>query len=217
MSDYAARRRMMVETQVRPSEVTKFPIIHAMLNVAREAFVPQGQQEVAYVGEHVPLSEDRVVVDPRLLAKTLDLLAFEGNELVLDIGGAYGYSAAVLSRLAQAVVMVEEDAALVREATGLLSEHGADNVIVHEAPLTEGAAEHGPYDVIIFQGGVESVPEALLAQLKTGGRIAACFMDGALGTVRLGHKSGDQVIWRYAFNGAAPVLPGFRKQPAFSL
>ena len=91
------------------------------------------------------------------------------------------------------------------------------NVIVHEGALASGAAEHGPYDVIAVQGGVEVMPAALTDQLKEGGRIAAVFMDGALGEVRLGYKTNGVVTWRLAFNAAAPVLDGFRKQTGFAL
>lgn len=217
MADYASRRRMMVDTQVRPSDVTKFPIIDAMLDVPREIFVPDAAREAAYAGEHVSLGEDRVVLDPRILAKMLDALAFEGDELVLDIGGGLGYASAIMSRLAQAVVMLEEDAALVDEAQQNLSSVGADNVVVQQGVLAEGAAEHGPYDVIILQGGAEELPEVVAKQLKDGGRIVCMFMDHQLGRVEIGHKIDDDISWRFAFNAGAPVLPGFHKQNAFSL
>lgn len=217
MSDYAARRVMMVDTQVRPSDVTKFPIIDAMLSVPREAFVPRALREAAYMGENVDLGGGRVVLEPRTLAKMLDALDIRGDELVLDIGAALGYSTAVIARMAELVVAVEEDAAMAGEAQTLLSEHGADNVVVHTGPLTGGAAEHGPYDVIVIEGAVAHLPEALLDQLKDGGRIACLFMEGALGVVRIGYKIDGMVTWRFAFNAGAPVLPGFEKHAAFAL
>src|SRR6056297_2704105 len=104
MTDFATRRRMMVDTQVRPSDVTKFPIIEAMLTVPREEFVPNSLREAAYMGEHVDLGGGRVLLDPRILAKMLDALAVTPGDLVLDVGTATGYSAAVLAHLAEAVV-----------------------------------------------------------------------------------------------------------------
>ena len=217
MTDYAARRTMMVDTQIRPADVTKFPIIDAMLSVPREAFVPLALREAAYVGENVDLGGGRVLLEPRTLAKILDALDIRDDELVLDIGSAMGYSSAVIARMAEAVVAVEEDEALGAEAQSLLLEHGADNVVVHTGRLADGAAEHGPYDVIVIQGAVEQVPAALIDQIKDGGRIACLFMEGALGAVRIGYKSGGQMTWRFAFNAGAPVLPGFLKQAAFTL
>lgn len=217
MTDYAARRTMMVDTQVRPSDVTKFPIIDAMLSVPREVFVPTALREAAYMGENLALGEGRVMLDPRTLAKMLDALEIEGDDLVLDIGPTYGYSSAVIARMAEAVVGVEDKAAMVEEAQHTLSEQGADNVVMYEGPLADGAPEHGPYDVITVQGAVVHLPEALLAQLKDGGRIACLFMEGALGVMRIGYKIDGQMSWRYAFNAGAPVLPGFERHAAFTL
>jgi len=217
MSDFSARRTMMVDTQVRPSDVTKFPIIDAMLSVAREDFVPSAKREAAYVGENLDLGNGRVLVEPRTLAKMLDALAVDGDELVLDVGCGLGYSTAVIARMAQAVVAVEQDKDMAREAQDALVAAGADNAVVHEGPLLEGAPQHGPYDVIVIQGGVAQIPDALTDQLKEGGRIAALFMDGALGEARIGFKREGRVSWRLAFNAAAPLLPGFEKEVTFSL
>jgi len=217
MVDYTARRTMMVDTQVRPSDVTKFPIIDAMLTVPREQFVPNGRREAAYIGENVPLAPGRVVLEPRTLAKMLDALNVQPGDLVLDVASGLGYSSALLSRLGQAVVALEEDETLAGESETTLAELGADNVAVVVGSLTEGAAQHGPYDAIILQGGVETIPDAIIAQLKEGGRIAAVFMEGALGVCRIGHRIDGAVSWRFAFNAAAPVLPGFSKAPSFAL
>lgn len=217
MTDFATRRRMMVDTQVRPSDVTKFPVIEALLSVPRELFAPDAQREAAYAGENLVLCADRVMLEPRTLAKMLDALNVSRDELVLDIGCGFGYSAAVVARMAQAVVAVEDDELMSGEAQALLSDAGADNVVLHVGPLSEGAAEHGPYDVIVIQGGVGEVPENLLDQLKDDGRIACLFMDGALGIVRIGHKRDGFVSWRFDFNAGAPILPGFEKQQAFAL
>ena len=131
MSDFLARRTMMVDTQVRPSDVTKFPIIEAMLAVPREDFVPAAQREAAYMGENLDLGQGRVLLEPRTLAKMLDALAISNSELVLDVGGAMGYSTAVIAHMAEAVVTVEEDEAMAREAQDALIAAGADNAVVH--------------------------------------------------------------------------------------
>jgi protein-L-isoaspartate(D-aspartate) O-methyltransferase len=217
MTDFAARRRMMVDTQVRPSDVTKFPIIDAMLTVPREIFVPDAQREAAYADEILPLGRDRVMLDPRTLAKMLDALNIEADEMVLNIGCGLGYSAAIVARMAQAVIAVEEDEDMAREAQELLSDIGADSAIIHTGPLVEGAAEHGPYDAMLILGGVEELPAMIADQLKDGGRICCIFMQGALGTVRVGYKAGNDISWRYAFNAAAPILPGFAATQEFAL
>ncbi len=217
MSEFAARRVMMVDTQVRPSDVTKFPIIAAMLAVPREVYMPRARREAAYVGENVDIGAGRVMLEPRTLAKMLDALDILPSEAVLDIGCGLGYSTAVIARLAEAVVAVEEDDAMAAEAQRSLSAEGVDNAAVVVAPLHLGDAKHGPYDVIMVQGGVEVVPDALISQLKDGGRIGAVFMQGALGIARIGHKAKGQVTWRFSFNATAPVLRGFTATRAFTL
>lgn len=217
MTEFADRRRMMVDTQVRPSDVTKFPIIKAMLSVPRERFVPDAQREAAYADAMVSLGDGRSLLEPRTFAKMLDAANIAADEVVLDVASGLGYSAAVAAQIAQLVIAVEQDEAMADEAQTLLMDTGADNAVVHAGPLTQGAAEHGPYDVILIEGGVESVPETLLDQLKDGGRIVALFMEGTLGSVRLGRKVGSRVSWRFVFNATAPVLPGFEHAREFIL
>jgi len=217
MADYRALRTTMVDTQIRPSDVTRFPVIDAFLKVPREKFVPPQRRDAAYAGENIELRDDRVVLEPRTLAKMIELLDPEPHELVLDIGTGFGYSAAILSHLAEAVVAVEEEADFAAEAEAALAEIEALNVAVIEGPLAEGAAKHGPYDGILLQGAVETLPETLLAQLKDDGRIVALFQEGRLGVCRVGIKSGATVSWRHGFNAGAPVLPGFRASRAFAL
>jgi protein-L-isoaspartate(D-aspartate) O-methyltransferase len=217
MSDFASRRVTMVDTQVRPSDVTKFPIIAAMLDVRREVFVPDAQREAAYVGENVDLGGGRVVLEARTLAKMLDALDIQPSELILDIGCGFGYSSAVIAHLAEAVIAVEADEMMAVEAQRRLALEGVDNAVVIAGPLDRGAAKHGPYDAVMVQGGVEVIPDALLDQIREGGRIAAIFMAGALGKAMIGYKADGVVTWRFAFNGTAPICPGFTAPRRFVL
>jgi protein-L-isoaspartate(D-aspartate) O-methyltransferase len=216
MNDYKAARIAMVDCQVRPSDVTKYPIIEALLHVPREEYVPTGKRGVAYAGEHLVLSESRVLLDARTFAKMLDAVNIQPDELVLDLGCGLGYSTAVIAHLAEAVVAVEEDAALAAEASTILTDQAADNAFVVEAPLSLGAPKHGPYDVIVLQGAVQQMPATILDQLKDGGRIVALFHEEPLGQCRIGYKLGSHVDWRVEFEATAPVLPGFEKTAEFS-
>lgn len=217
MPDYKARRTMMVDTQVRPSDVTKFPIIDALLTVPREAYLPKALREAAYIGENISLGGGRVLLEPRTLAKMLDGLDIQPTDLILDVGCTYGYSAAVLAQLADAVVAVEQNEDMATIAQETLSANDVDNAAVVDAPLSKGAAKHGPYDVIVVQGAVQEIPQLLTDQLKEGGRMAAIFMEDALGVVRLGYKIDGAMNWRFAFNASAPILPGFERAQEFAL
>jgi len=207
----------MVDTQVRPSDVTKFPIIDAMLSIPRESFVPPRLQEAAYIGETLDLGDGRHLLEPRTLAKILDALAIEPTHVVLDIGCGLGYSTAILAHMAEFVVGVEDDAARAAEAQSNLSGQGLDNAVVVEGSLAEGSEKSGPYDVILIEGAVETIPDALLSQLRDGGRVAAIFSENALGVVRIGHKIDGDITWRFAFNATAPVLAGFENSHTFAL
>lgn len=215
MPDFATRRIVMVDTQIRPSDVTKYSIIEAMMSVPREDFVPADLREAAYVGENMEIGRGRVILDPRTFAKLLDALDIQRDEVVLDVGAGLGYSTAVLARLADAVIAVEDAGAA--DAERALSAAGVDNAVVVAAPLVEGAAKHGPYDVILVEGAVEQIPQALLDQLKDDGRIAALFMERNLGTARVGYKAEGVISWRPVFNASAPVIPGFHAVRSFAL
>jgi len=217
MPDFAARRRMMVDTQIRPSDVTKFPIIDAFLEVPREDFVPVNKQEVAYGDDNLDLGNGRVVLAPRTLAKMLEELDLRPDELALVIGAGLGYSAAIMGRLCQAVVAIESDSDLAGDAETTLAEHEIYNVATVVAPLADGAAAHGPYDAILIEGAVELVNDMLVSQLKDGGRIVAIFAEDALGVVRIGYKVSGTIAWRFAFNAGAPVLKEFAQNEAFVL
>jgi protein-L-isoaspartate(D-aspartate) O-methyltransferase len=215
MADFTTRRVTMVDTQVRPHDVTSFPVIDAMLAVPREAFVPDAARDLAYVGGAVDLGGGRQLLDPRAIGKMLEVLDLTPRDMVLDLACGLGYTTALLARLTEAVVAVEEDADLARDAEATLAAQEVDNAAVITAPLTDGSAKHGPYDAIAIFAGVEDIPDAIIGQLKEGGRIVAIFMDGALGEARLGRKVDGRMSWRMEFNATAPVLPGFARAPSF--
>jgi protein-L-isoaspartate(D-aspartate) O-methyltransferase len=215
MFDYAAAREAMVDRQVRTADVTRYPIIVAMLGVPREDFVPAPLKPVAYLGEHVPLAPGRVLLDPRVFAKLLEALAVGPADRVLDVGAGLGYSTVVLAEMADTVTGLESDPAMAETAGRLLAEHGVTNAAIEIGPLADGVAAPQPFDAIIVEGGVEVLPPALAGQLKPGGRIAAIFTDGSRGQAKLGLKAGDGITWRRIFDATAPLLPGFVATKAF--
>lgn len=215
MTDYATLRRAMVDCQVRPSDVTTYGIIDAMLSVPREDFVPQERRDVAYADAQIPLSANRVILDPMVFAKMLDAASPDLDDLVLLVGAGFGYGAAVLARLSAAVIAVEDDAERAEECARILAEGDALNAVVEVGDLAAGAPDHGPYDIIFVEGGMEAFPETLASQVKPGGRIVGIFADGAVGQCMLGHMSDTGITWRRAFDATAPILPGFEAEKSF--
>jgi protein-L-isoaspartate(D-aspartate) O-methyltransferase len=221
MVDFAAARRMMVDCQVRTSDVTDLRIIAAMLNIPRERFVPAEQSAVAYLDRDVtvsagaPARPPRYLLKPMVLAKLIQAAEIEETDRVLDVACATGYSSALLARLAGSVAALEEDTGLAQTANRLLKELGIDNVTVAAGPLAAGLPADAPYDAIVLNGAFEVVPRTLLAQLKNGGRLVGITGAGPDGKAVVYRAVNDNVSSRPIFDAVGPVLPGFVAPAAF--
>jgi protein-L-isoaspartate(D-aspartate) O-methyltransferase len=219
MIDHATQRLNMVESQVRPSDVTDRRITRAMREIPRESFVPGPLISIAYADEPLKVSDtgktQRFILAPRLLAKLAQLLSIEPDGLVLDVGPASGYSTALLARLGQTVIALEEDAQLAERAQAALTALGIDNAVVITGPLTAGAPDEGPYDAILINGAVTDVPPALLDQLKDGGLLAAIQIENGVGRAVLWNRRGMNFDRRIVFDASAAYLPGFEPKTGF--
>ncbi|MEM9783174.1 MAG: protein-L-isoaspartate O-methyltransferase [Pseudomonadota bacterium] len=215
MTDFESARRAMVDTQVRPSDVTRYAIIEAMLAVPRERFVSGAMRDMAYAEVDVPLGEGRALLAPRTIAKMLEAARIDPGDLVLDLAPGTGYSTAVIARMAEAVVAIEASDSLRSVAQARLDELEVMNAAVSPGAPADGDPDHGPYDVIFLNGAVERVAPALTDQLKDGGRLVAVFRDGPLGRCRVLTRAGDALSDRRAFDVDAPLLDGFAKDRVF--
>jgi protein-L-isoaspartate(D-aspartate) O-methyltransferase len=218
MVDFAQARRTMVDSQVRPSDVTDLRLIAALLAVSREQFVPAARRDIAYLDLDVPVGEQgagRALLKPMVFAKILQAAGIGEGDRVLDVGCATGYSSAVVAKLAGQVVALEEDAALARVAGETLAASGVANVSVVSGPLQAGWERGAPYDVILLEGASEVVPAALLSQLKDGGRLVAVVGSGPMGKATIYRMAGAHPTAQPLFDAAAPLLPGFARPAAF--
>lgn len=216
MSDYEQARRAMVDCQVRPSDVTRYAIIEAMLETPREQFVPGALRAVAYSDAEIPVAAGRELMPPRTFAKMLEAAHLRPDDLVLDLAPGLGYSSAVLARLSAAVIAIEPDEAMARQATETLARLECDNVVVSHGDPAAGDPDHAPYDVIFVNGGIEDVPATLVDQLKVGGRLVAIHMKGTVGQCCVTVKSLNTATARPVFDAAAPVLGGFEEAEVFT-
>jgi protein-L-isoaspartate(D-aspartate) O-methyltransferase len=202
----------MVEAQVRSANVTDQRILAAMNAVAREKFVPTAAQALAYADVPVALAPGRYLLDPRSFAKLVQLAGIGPGDRILDVGCGTGYSAAVLARLGADVVALEQDAELVRVASGLLA-NVTGKVEVVQGALIEGVKGQS-FDVIFINGAIEQPPETLLSQLAEGGRLVTVLKDGQ-SRAWLFLKENGQIGRRPGFDADVPVLAGFKKAMGF--
>jgi protein-L-isoaspartate(D-aspartate) O-methyltransferase len=221
MVDFQAARRAMVDGQVRTSDVTHLGLLAVMMEIPREAFVPESRAALAYLDRDVVIAEAaatgpaRCLIKPMVLARLIQAAAPVPADRVLVIGAGTGYSAAVLSRLAAEVTALEENESLFHQAKSALSAPGSLNVNVIHGHLPDGAPDGEPYDLILIDGGVETVPDRLCTQLSSRGRLVAVVMRGPVGKAKLFHVVNGKFSGRELFDACAPVLPGFTVAPAF--
>jgi protein-L-isoaspartate(D-aspartate) O-methyltransferase len=223
MADVALQRKNMVESQVRPSDITDRRIIRAMLEVPREAYVPAASASIAYGDLDIKLDAadyksayPRVLMTARVFAKLLQLCSIEPHDDVLIVGAGMGYSAAIVAQLAKSVTALEENATLAAHAKKILAEQGVTSAEVVVGPLKDGLPAKAPFDVIIIEGAAAEVPQALLDQLGPQGRLAVISAHGAAGKATLWRRHAGSFDSTEGFDAAAGLLPGFAKAPAFS-
>ncbi|MDJ0277599.1 protein-L-isoaspartate O-methyltransferase [Sphingomonas sp. 2R-10] len=210
--DFDAMRHAMVVSQLRTSAVSDPRVIDAMAEIPREGFVPAAQVDVAYRDAPLPLAGGRAINAPLITGRLLTAAGIRPTDRVLLVGAAMGYAAAVLARLAGSVVAVEEDATLAAAARDAIADA---TVTLVEGPLTAGAPDGAPYDVIIIDGAVESVPDAIVQQLAPGGRLTTGLVDRGVTRLALGRRSeGGFGLVDFADLDCV-VLPGFARPKTF--
>jgi protein-L-isoaspartate(D-aspartate) O-methyltransferase len=215
MPDYTSQRMNMVESQVRPNDVTDIRIHEAMRSIPRERFVPTVKRGVAYADGAIEVVANRYLLEPRTFSKLIQLAQITPTDNVLDIGCATGYSTAVVARLAAKVIGLEQDADLVRVASDMVPAVGATNIAIVQGSLADGHRGAAPYDVIVVNGAIEAAPEALLGQLAEGGRLVAVVQSGEQSRAYLYLRQNGRVGSRAAFDAWAPLLVGFRQKVGF--
>ncbi|QRM56920.1 protein-L-isoaspartate O-methyltransferase [Sinorhizobium sp. BG8] len=213
--DYKAARTKMVDNQIRTTDVTSHSVLNAFLTVQREEFVPAKSKALAYIDNDINLKSGRYLMEPSPLAKLIQLAAVQQGDVVLEIGCGTGYASAILSMLGGSVVALESDEELAAQATETLARLGYDNVAVVTGELEKGYAPEAPFDVIFVHGAVELVPEALLEQLRDGGRLVTVQGYGNASQARLYIRELGKTSERGVFNTSVKPLPGFRKAREF--
>lgn len=207
--DYARAREAMIDSQLRPEGVNDPAVVAAMRAVPREQFVPEHARPLAYSDRAVPVGGGRFLTPATALGLLLTQLAPRRGERALVVGGGTGYAAAVLREIGLEALSVESDPQLAEAARA----HGLD---VQELPLEEGHADRGPFDLMLIDGAVEFIPDALIDQLKDGGRFGGALAERGVTRLIVGRKSAGSFGFYSIADAAVPVLPGFRRPRTFT-
>lgn len=207
--DFAAARQAMVDSQLRPEGVSDPAIVAAMRTVPRELFVPEESRALAYNDRSIPLGGGRSLSAPASLGLLLTAMEPLRGDRALVIGAATGYSAAVLAEMGVEVTAVESSA----ELAAVARERG---LTVVEGSLEDGYGQGGPYDLILIDGAVELVPEAIVDQLKDGGRLGAALIDRGVTRLVVGIKAAGGIGYHSIADASVAALPGFKRPRAFT-
>jgi protein-L-isoaspartate(D-aspartate) O-methyltransferase len=220
MFDFAQARLFMIEGQIRTNEITDPDIVSAMNSIPREDFVPDSWKTLAYSDHEIPMAEagqagnGRTMLTPMVLGKLLRAAEIRSSDTVLHLACGTGYGTAILSRMARFVVAVDEDG-LAQTASANLARLSAENVSVVAGDLAAGCPEQGPYDVILIEGAIEVVPDALAEQLKPEGRLVTICGGGRSGQGTVYTRTSHGLSGFPKFGAAAPVLRAFAGRREF--
>ena len=213
--DFTLARRNMVASQIKTNEVTDPLVIDAIGQVPRESFLPAARQSLAYIDEDVEVSTGRWLMEPMVAAKLLQMADIQKSDHALVVPCGAGYLAAVISHMAGSVVAVESDAAQRDAAAKILTGLGADTVAVVGGDIEAGCPDQAPFDVIVFDGAVSAIPDAIATQLADNGRLVAVDVASGVGRATLVQRTGEAFGRRTDFDAHIPVLPEFAGKPAF--
>lgn len=221
MVDFTEQRLNMVEGQVRPSDLTDRRVLSSMLEVNREAFLPASLHGVAYSDGELSLASvegamsERAMLSPRTVARLIQSLELESQDIVLLVGTGAGYEAALLSHIVQTVVCVESDKGLAAWAEKALQNEHIGNAATVEGRLDDGYVSEGPYDAILINGAVDQIPARLFDQLKDGGRLATIRRHGGVMRLTRWQRDGEHYALSEMDTAAAVVLPAFAREESF--
>ncbi|MGR6327734.1 protein-L-isoaspartate O-methyltransferase family protein [Sphingomonas sp. XXL09] len=207
-------RHAMVASQLRTNAVNDQRVIAAMMSVPREIFVPEASRLLAYRDTALPAGRGRAINLPMVTGRLLTEAYLTADDRVLLIGAAGGYAAALLASIVASVVAVEEDAELVAIARDALA--GTPNVEIVEGSLTEGYAAGAPYDVLIVDGAIEQVPDLLVNQVRTDGRVVTGLVEKGVIRLASGRKTDGGFGLTPFMDSDCVILPGFEKPSGFT-
>lgn len=215
-------RDAMVFSQLRTSGIQDERLLDAMATIPRERFVPPHYAGNAYVDEDIPLRNGRYLMEPLVFARMAQLLDLKKEEKLLLVGAATGYSIAVLSHLTDHIVAIESERELSSLARKNLQSYLRNPVEIYTSALTVGYPMHAPYQKILIEGGVETIPQNLTDQLAEQGRLVTVELEATkvgnisgLGRLVSLDKLNGKLYRQYHADASVPLLSAFKQKKGF--
>lgn len=218
MTDFLQARANMVDCQIHTSGIVDSKVLNSFGSVPRELFVPEKIRDIAYADESLDIGQGRFLLEPAVHAKMVQETQPKPDDVVLDIGCASGYSSAILSPIVTTIIALENNKRQMDKATRLWNQLGTCNIALIEGDLAKGVADQSPYSLIIINGAVTKVPEAILEQLSVGGRLVTIIkkQDNPIGHATLFMKSDNgSISSKPLFDANAPFIGGFEQKTSF--
>ena len=206
----------MVNGQIKPINGMTEKLVSIFNSLNRENFIPEEFKQSAYVEKNLVLSNQRVILKPELIARIAMYIDLNENENVLILGSTTGYLTAVLSLIAETVIVVEEDDSYIKSSELSIKENNLNNVIYINKNISNGCVEQSPFNAIIIEGAVDHVPQKLLNQLEKGGRLLAIVSENGLCNAKMFTRKETMFYSKQLFPCSLPVLPSFKEKNIFS-
>ena len=205
----------MIEGQIKPIGGIQKQILEAFSSINRDDFVPQELKHNSFSEKNLILKKDRFILKPNLIAKIIVALSITSEENVLVIGSSTGYTSAIISKLAETVISIEEDQELINFSEEAIKKNGIENIVFINKKIIEGCSEQGPFNAIIIEGAIDQVPTKILNQLDEDGRLIAMINEDSVSNVIEFKKKKENIVNRFLFNCTAPKLKYFDKGKSF--
>ena len=206
----------MVEGQIKPINGMNEQLLSAFYSLDRNDFMPDAVKSMSYIEKNITLENNRTILKPDLIGKIALHINLKINENVLVLGSSTGYLSAILSYLAETVIVVEEEEKLITNSENAVKKNNINNVVFIKNQISRGCTDHSPFDAIIIEGAVQEVPTNILEQLDDTGRLLAIIQEEGVCSARLFSRNGSTFIEKKLFNCSLPALNVFKKKNTFS-
>ena len=214
--DTYIENRIMIDGQVKPLLNISSNILDAFYNTDRKDYIPENKKDQSYVEKNIYNGNGRYIPKPAITAKLLSALDVEASETVLIIGSTTGYSAAIISKIAETVICIEEDSGLIDFSESIANDNSMNNIVFINSQLDRGYVDQGPYSSILIEGGIEEIPNIIFDQLAEGGKLVTVVIKNETGSAMKYSRKNNQIISQFLFSIEAPLLKSFTKSKKFS-